>query len=172
MASEADKLHWEDMEVGRAFEYGAYPVTKDEIIEFARAYDPQAHHVDEEAAMLSLTQGLCASGWHSCAMVMRLMYDGYLKNAASLGAPGIDEVKWLKPVRPGHILKSRSVCTEKRVMGSRPHVGICRMRHEIMNQHGEVLMIMEHAQFLALRNPVSPSDAGKQSAGAKAGAAE
>ena len=163
MAAEGDKLHWEDIEVGQPFEYGAYPVTKDEIFAYAHAYDPQPHHIDEAAAMLSLTKGLCASGWHSCAMFMRVLYDGHLKGAASLGAPGIDEVKWLKPVRPGHVLSARSVCTEKRVMSSRPHVGICRMRHEILNQHGEVLMIMENAQLLAVRHP-APAAGGQPKA--------
>lgn len=149
------KLHWEDVEVGKAHTYGAYPVTKEEIFEFARAYDPQPHHIDEEAAKLSLVKGLCASGWHSCAMFMRLLYDGVLKNAASLGSSGIDEVKWMKPVRPGHILKARSVCLEKRLMNSRPGVGICKMRHEILNQDDELLMTMENAQFLAVRDPVA-----------------
>ena len=147
------KLHWEDVEVGKPNVYGAYPVTKEEIFAFARAYDPQPHHVDEAAAMLSLTKGLCASGWHTCAMFMRLLCDSVLKDAASLGAASIEEVKWIKPVRPGHILKARSVCTEKRLMNSRPGVGICKMKHEILNQHDELLMTMENAQFLAVRDP-------------------
>ena len=146
-------LHWEDVEVGRPNTYGAYTVTKDEIFEFARAYDPQPHHVDEEAARLSLTKGLCASGWHTCAMFMRILYDGVLKDAASLGASGIEEVKWIKPVRPGFVLKARSVCTGKRLMNSREGVGIAQMKHEILDQDDELLMTMENAQFLAVRNP-------------------
>ena len=146
-------LHWEDVEVGKPNTYGAYTVTKDEIFEFARAYDPQPHHVDEEAARLSLTKGLCASGWHTCAMFMRILYDGVLKDAASLGASGIEEVKWIKPVRPGFVLKARSVCTGKRLMNSREGVGIAQMKHEILNQDDELLMTMENAQFLAVRNP-------------------
>lgn len=163
-------LHWEDVEVGKPNTYGAYEVTKAEIFEFARAYDPQPHHIDEEAAKLSLVKGLCASGWHSCAMFMRLLYDGVLKNAASLGAPGIEEVKWMKPVRPGHVLKARSVCTSKRLMGSRPGVGICQMRHEILNQHDEVLMTMENAQFLAVRDPGAATAAVAAASRAKADA--
>ena len=147
-------LHWEDVEIGKPNTYGAYTVTKEEIFAFARAYDPQPHHVDEEAAKLSLTKGLCASGWHTCAMFMRILYDGVLKNAASLGASGIEEVKWIKPVRPGHILKARSVCTGKRLMNSRDGVGIAQMKHEILNQDDELLMTMENAQFLAVRDPV------------------
>ncbi len=163
MANEPDrKLHWEDVEVGHSRTYGAYEVTKEEIFEFARAYDPQPHHIDEEAAKLSLVKGLCASGWHSCAMFMRLLYDDVLKDAASLGAAGIEEVKWMKPVRPGHVLKARSVCVEKRLMNSRPGVGICKMRHEILNQHDELLMTMENAQFLAVRDPVAAKAAAGQ----------
>ena len=151
-------LHWEDVEVGKPNTYGAYTVTKDEIFEFARAYDPQPHHVDEEAARLSLTKGLCASGWHTCAMFMRILYDGVLKDAASLGASGIEEVKWIKPVRPGFVLKARSVCTGKRLMNSREGVGIAQMKHEILNQDDELLMTMENAQFLAVRNPAKARD--------------
>jgi acyl dehydratase len=145
--------HWDDVEVGKVETYGAYEVTKDEIFDYARRYDLQPHHVDEEAAKRSLVGGLCASGWHSCAMFMRVLCDGVLMRAASLGAPGIDEVKWSKPVRPGHVLSARSVCTGKRVMASRPNVGIAQMRHEIVNQHGELLMTMENPQFLAVREP-------------------
>jgi acyl dehydratase len=156
----ADKLHWEDVEVGKPATYGAYTVTKEDIFEFARAFDPQPHHVDEEAAKLSLVKGLCASGWHSCAMFMRLLWDGQLHRFASLGAAGIDEVKWMKPVRPGFVLKARSVCTSKRIMASRPGVGICQMRHEILNQNDELLMTMENAQFLAVRNSAAASQGG------------
>lgn len=145
--------HWDDVEVGRTETYGAYAVTKEEIFAFARAYDPQPHHIDEEAAKRSLVGGLCASGWHTCAMFMRVLYDGVLVRAASMGAPGIEEVKWSKPVRPGHVLSARSVCTGKRVLASRPSVGIAQMKHEIVNQHGDLLMTMENAQFLAVRDP-------------------
>lgn len=156
--------HWEDVETGVPESYGAYEVTREEIIAYARAYDPQPHHIDEEAAKRSLVGGLCASGWHSCAMFMRVLYDGVLAKAASLGAPGIEEVRWMKPVRPGHVLSARSVCTAKRVMGSRPNVGIAQMKHEIVNQHGEVLMTVENPQFLAVR------DAAKAAAAAPAAA--
>jgi acyl dehydratase len=149
----SSRLHWDDIAVDHPVTHGAYEVTKDDIFAYARAYDPQPHHVDEEAAKLSLTKGLCASGWHSCAMFMRLFYDGTLKNAASLGAAGIDEVKWLKPVRPGFVLKLRTTCLEKRLMRSRPGVGIAKMKHEMLNQHDEVLMSIENSQFMGVRDP-------------------
>ncbi|MGE3918844.1 MAG: MaoC/PaaZ C-terminal domain-containing protein, partial [Hyphomicrobiaceae bacterium] len=117
------KRHYEDIEVGAPLEYGAYPVTREEIFEFAHSYDPQPHHIDEEAAKLSLVKGLCASGWHSCAMFMRMLADGMLNDCAALGASAIDEVRWMKPVRPGHVLKARSTCQSKRLMRSRTGVG-------------------------------------------------
>ena len=147
--------HFEDILVGTPLAYGAYLVTKDDIVEFAREYDPQPHHVDEVAAMLSLTKGLCASGWHTCAIFMRMLYDGMLADCAALGASGIDEVKWLKPVRPGHVLNARSTCLEKRLMRSRTGVGICKMHHEIFNQHAELLMIMENSFFIAVSDPAA-----------------
>ena len=146
--------HFEDIEVGKPLEYGGYKVTKEEIFEFAHAYDPQPHHVDEEAAKLSLVKGLCASGWHTCAIFMRMLYDGMLVDCAALGASAIDETRWMKPVRPGHVLKARSTCLDKRVMRSRPGVGICKMRHEIMSQDDELLMTMENSFFIRVRNPV------------------
>jgi len=153
------KRHFEDIEVGKAHVYGAYTVTKDEIFEFAHAYDPQPHHIDEDAAKLSLVKGLCASGWHSCAIFMRMFYDGILADAASMGGPGIEEVQWKKPVRPGHVLKARSTCIEKRIMRSRPHIGICKMHHEVYNQDDELLMTMENSFFIGVRTPQAPSAA-------------
>ncbi|MFV0299048.1 MAG: MaoC family dehydratase [Hyphomicrobiaceae bacterium] len=150
---EPGRRHFEDIKVGISFEYGNYEVTREEIFAFAGEYDPQPHHLDEEAAKQTLVKGLCASGWHTCAMFMRMLYDGLLADSASLGASAIDEVQWRKPVRPGDVLKARSVCIGKRVMRSRPGVGICTMHHDIMNQHGEVLMVMDNAFFIAVRNP-------------------
>lgn len=157
-ADTSSKRHFEDIEVGKPYDYGAYEVTKDEIFEFAHAYDPQPHHIDEEAAKLSLVKGLCASGWHSCAMFMRTFYDGMLADSASMGGPAIDEVKWLKPVRPGHILKARSTCVEKRIMRSRPWIGICKMQHQMFNQDGELLMTMDNSFFIRVRHPEAPPE--------------
>ncbi len=161
MATDArSKRHYEDIALGSPYEYGAYPVTKEDIFAFAHEYDPQPHHIDEEAAKLSLVKGLCASGWHSCAMFMRIFYDGMLADAASMGGPAIDEVKWLKPVRPGHVLKARSTCLEKRVMRSRPGVGICKMKHEMLNQDDELLMTMQNSFFIAVRDPAAAGETG------------
>jgi acyl dehydratase len=163
MADETDKLHWEDIEIGKPVTYGRYEVTKDEIFEFAAAYDPQAHHLDEEVAKHGPTKGLCASGWHTCAMFMRLLCDGLLKNSTSLGAAGIEETKWLKPVRPGDVLSARSTCTEKRALRSRPGVGTARWSHEVLNQNGEVVMLSANAQFIRIRHPEKVSAEGGRS---------
>ena len=104
--SSGDKLHHEDLEVGKPYECGAKTVSKDEIIAFGRAYDPQPLHVDEEAAKKTLVGGLCASGWHTCTMMMRLVADGFLNRVASLGSPAVDEGRWMVPVRPGDVVKA------------------------------------------------------------------
>jgi acyl dehydratase len=146
-------IHWEDIAVGQTLEYGGYEVTKEQIFAFAGEFDPQPHHLDEEEAKKSLTRGLCASGWHTCAMFMRMMCDGYLAKAASLGAGGVDETKWVKPVRPGDVLKVRSTAVSKRVSQSRPHVGLIHFEHTILNDKDEVVMTSENTQFIAVRHP-------------------
>lgn len=145
--------YWDDVTVGKTVPFGRYVVSKEEIIAFARAFDPQPFHLDEEAAKSSLIGRLCASGWHSCAMLMRMLADDVLANAASLGSPGLEEVKWLKPVFPGDELTARYTCTSKRVLKSRPGVGICQILFEMLNQHGEVVMTWNAAQLLRVRNP-------------------
>src|SRR6202171_3412834 len=95
------RIYFEDIVPGSVTTYGPRIVTREEIIAFASEFDPQPMHLDEEAAKKTMLGGLSASGWHSCAIMMRGISHGFLVNAASMGAPGIDEVKWLKPVRPG-----------------------------------------------------------------------
>ena len=136
-------LHWEDFPIGDVREFGHHLVTAEDIVRFAKDFDPQPFHLDEEAAKLSLFKGLCASGWHTCAMAMRMMCDNYLSKAASLGSPGIDNLRWLKPVRPGDTLRLRLTVLETRPMESRPTVGITLSRWEVINQHGENVMTME-----------------------------
>ncbi len=137
------RLYWEDFPAGHSMAFGAYPVTKEAVIDFAQRYDPQPFHLDEEAARGSLFGGLCASGWHTCAMAMRMMCDEYLLEAASLGSPGIDELRWLKPVFPGDTLGMRMEVLQARPMASRPQVGLVQTRWELHNQHGEPVMTMQ-----------------------------
>ena len=148
-----DRIHLEDIEVGRAVTFGRFEVTKDDIIRYARAFDPQSIHLDEDAAKKSIVGGLCASGFHSCAMMMRMFADDVLNRATSLGSPGIDEVRWLRPVRPGDVLSARFTCSEKRELASRPGVGIAKIKIEMLNQKGEALMTWQSNQLLRVREP-------------------
>ena len=119
------------------------PVTRDAVLAFAREFDPQPFHLDEDAAKASLFGGLSASGWHTCAMAMRMMCDAYLLNSASLGSPGIDHLKWVKPVYPGDTLSVRFTVLEARPMASRPGVGLIRSQWDVCNQRGEVVLSMQ-----------------------------
>ena len=136
-------LYWEDFPVGQVRVFGAMPVTRDAVLAFARQFDPQPFHLDEEAAKASLFGGLSASGWHTCAMAMRMMCDAYLLDSASLGSPGMDQLKWVKPVYPGDTLSVRFTVLDARPMASRPGVGLIRSLWEVCNQHGEVVMDMQ-----------------------------
>jgi len=145
------RLFWEDFPVGHVQEFGHAEVTRDAVLEFAGRYDPQPFHLDEEAAKASLFGGLCASGWHTAAMAMRMMCDQYLLDTASLGSPGIDELRWRKPVFPGDTLRMRLEVVEARPMASRPGVGLAKMAWTVFNQHGEPVMTMNGWNMLGRR---------------------
>ena len=136
------ELTFEDFEPGRVFELGAREVTEEEIVAFARAWDPQPFHVDPEAAQESIFCGLIASGWHTGAMWMRLYVDSLLVGAASMGSPGIEELRWLAPVRPGDTLKGRLTVLEATPSERRPDRGTIRIRGEMINQDGVIVMSM------------------------------
>jgi len=136
-------LYWEDFEVGRVREFGATTVTRDAVIDFARQFDPQPFHLDDAAAAASPFGRLAASGWHTCAMAMRMMCDDYLLDSSSLGSPGIDSLRWLKPVYPGDTLSVRLEVLEARPMKSRPEIGLVRSRWQVLNQHHEAVLAME-----------------------------
>jgi acyl dehydratase len=146
-------IYFEDIRVGEPMTFGAHAVTAEAIKAFARRYDPQPIHLDETAAAASIVGGLCASGFHSCAIMMRMLCDHFLLRAASLGAPGLDYCHWKKPVRPGHILSIRIQATEKRVMASRPHVGLSQAIYDVVDQTGEVLLSSACPQMLRVRDP-------------------
>ena len=136
-------LYWEDFVVGERVELGEKTVSRDEFIVFASKYDPQPFHVDEARARTSMFGGLIASGWHTCALVMRMMCDAYLLDAASVGSPGIDNLKWLKPVRPGDRIRAFRSTLESRAMKSRPEIGLVKSLWEVFNQNEELVMTME-----------------------------
>jgi len=137
------RLYWEDFPAGHAMEFGGLPVSRDAVLAFAQQFDPQPFHTDEDAAKASLFGGLCASGWHTCAMAMRMMCDAYLLESASLGSPGIDALRWLKPVFPGDTLRVRMEVQEARPMNSRPGVGLVRSAWTVSNQQDEPVLTME-----------------------------
>lgn len=148
----------EDYTVGDIHEFGAYEVTEEEILEFANKYDPQYFHVDAEAAKESWFGGLIASGWHTCAITMRMLVDAMEGRAHSLGSPGVDEVRWRKPVRHGDILSVKSEVAELRPSRSRPGVGSLHQDMTVSNQRGEVVMTFKSIGILKCR-PASGTDA-------------
>jgi acyl dehydratase len=136
-------IFWEDMQPGSVRELGSASLSAEEIKAFARQYDPQPFHVDEEAGRRSIFGGLCASGWQTCGLAMRLTVDNLLSHSSSQGSPGLENVKWLKPVFPGDQLSLRHTVLEARTMRSRPDTGLSRARWELFNQHGDKVMEME-----------------------------
>lgn len=147
---------FEDFQVGDALPLAPHAVTPEAVTAFAAMFDPQPMHLDEAAARETLLGGLSASGWHTCAMFMRMMCDGFLLNSTSLGAPAVDTLKWLKPVRPGDTLTGRSIVLETRASKSRPDMGVVRFRHEIENQAGDIVMWMENPIMFARRAEAKP----------------
>jgi acyl dehydratase len=148
------QFYFEDFVPGDIAQYGPRTVTRDEIVEFAAEFDPQPMHLDEEAARASMLGGLSASGWHTCAFLMRMICDWFILDSASMGAPGVDEVRWLKPVRPGDALTLRRTAVEARVSNSRPEMGFVKFLYELINQNGELVMTLTSPAMLRLRAPV------------------
>ena len=136
----SEKQYFEDIEVGQSQEFGDYEVTREEIIEFASKYDPQPFHLSEEAGKAMIFGGLCASGWHTCSMVMRMVVDFMPKDSVSMGSPGVDELRWLKPVFPGDRLRVRSTVLDKRESRSRPEMGSVFLLNEAYNQKDECVV--------------------------------
>jgi len=133
-------MQFEAMEVGMVRNFGAYEVTEEEIIEFATKYDPQPFHLDHEAAKHSLFGGLCASGWHTCAMAMSMLVADMAEHGSSLGSPGVDSLRWKKPVYPGDVLSVRMETLETRASESRPKVGFVTGKTTVLNQNGDEVM--------------------------------
>jgi len=147
------KYFWEDFYPGQVREIGGYSLSEVEIIEFGRKYDPQPFHTDAEKAKQTFFGGLIASGWQTASLCMRMICDQYLLEAASMGSPGVDEVRWVKPVRPGDTLRLKSTVLETRASTSRPDMGTVRSRSEVYNQHGELVMHMSGVGMFRRRSP-------------------
>ena len=142
---------FEDFVVGDTIALGKKHVTAAEIIEFASEFDYQPMHLDEEAGKASILGGLSASGWHTCCMFMRMMCDGFLLDSTSQGSPGIDYVRWKKPVLAGDTLTGTSTVTAKRTSASRPGLGFVTVEHALINQHGETVLELRNSGMFLTR---------------------
>ena len=154
-------LTFEDFPPGRFGTFGPRHVTREEILVFAAEFDPQPMHLDEEAAKLSLLKGLSASGWHLCSIMMRMMVDGFVGRAASLGSPGVNEVRWLAPLRPGDDLLLDVDVMEARVSRSRPETGIVMFRSMVRNAAGHTLCEMVSPIIIGRRGSASVRQDGR-----------
>ena len=144
--------YFEDFHVGDTFDLGTTPqITADEIITFARQFDPQPFHLDAEQAKSSLFGQLVASGWHTVSLLMRLLVDGFLNETISMGSPGVDEVRWLRPLRPGDALHARFSVLEATPSKSRPTMGVIRSKCEAFNQDDELVMTLVGIHFVGRR---------------------
>jgi acyl dehydratase len=148
---------FEDYRPGLVLQFGAVAVDEAEVVEFARRYDPQPFHVDAGAAAAGAYGGLIASGWHTGSLMMRLLVEHYLSPASSLGSPGLDELRWLAPVRPGDVLSVRVTILETRRSRSKPDRGLVRSRIEVLNQRGEVVMSMLALNLTRCRDRSPPA---------------
>ncbi len=149
------RFFWEDFPIGQVREFGAHRVTREAVLAFAQEFDPQPFHLDDAAAEASLFGRLAASGWHTCAMAMRMMCDAYLLESASLGSPGLEKLSWKKPVYPGDTLHVRLEVLESRALASRPEVGMIRSRWDVMNQDGDPVLTMEGFGMFRRRTPAA-----------------
>jgi acyl dehydratase len=131
------QLHWEDFTQGRVFEHGPRRLPRDEMIAFAQQFDPQPMHLDEDAARATMMGGLAASGWYVCCILMRMCVDAFVGDSTSMGAPGVDEVRWLLPVRPDDELHLKATVLETRASKSRPDMGLVRFEFELFNGAGQ-----------------------------------
>src|SRR5262249_51701040 len=139
---ESITLYLQEFKVGDTFQFAPHTFTRDEIITFGRQYDPQPFHVDEAAASASIYGGLIASGWQTVGVTFRLAVEGLIHRVASMGSPGVDEVRWLKPVRPGDTVTASGEVLEVRPSASKPDRGVIRVRYQAVNQRGETVLTM------------------------------
>ena len=153
-------LTFEDFKPGHFGTFGPRRVTRQEILAFAAEFDPQPMHLDEEAAKHSMLKGLSGSGWHLCSIIMRMMFDGFIGRTASMGSPGVSELRWLAPLRPGDDLTLAIDVTEARVSRSRPETGIVTFRATARNASGQALCEMVSPIMVARRAAAAAEQAG------------
>ena len=160
----AVRYYWEDLQPGSVRELGTVSPSAEEIKEFAEQFDPQPFHLDEHAGKRSMFGGLCASGWHTCAMAMRLTVDNFLRESASMGSPGLESLRWLQPVYPDDQLTLQHTILESRPLRKRPDVGLVRSRWEMFNQNGEKVLEMEGYGMFGRRHPATAEEIAKYEA--------
>ncbi|OYX75129.1 MAG: dehydratase [Rhizobiales bacterium 32-66-11] len=146
-------IFWEDFVEGEVKTFGSYEVTEDEIIAFASEFDAQPMHLDAAAGKASMLGGLAASGWHTCAIMMRLMCDGFLLRAAGQGSPGVTETKWREPIFPGDVVTLRRTVLQSRSSKSRPDLGLVTLKLELLKPAGSVALEQECVVLFSRRNP-------------------
>ncbi len=147
------KYHFEDFRAGDVRIYGPRRITRAEIVAFAAEFDPQPMHMDEAAASATLLGGLAASGWHSCAILMRMIADGFILDSSSMGGPGIEQVRWLKPLRPDTDVRVRATVLEARPSNSRPQVGFVKFRFELIDANDVAIAEMIPTIWFGRRAP-------------------
>ncbi len=149
--------YFEDYVVGTKSSFGRYEVTREEVIEFASKYDPQPFHLSDEAAAKTYFGRLSASGWHTCAMLMRMLVENMKdQKTASLGSPGLESLQWKKPVYPGDVLRVETELFEKRRSKSRPEMGITKSRVKVFNQHDDLVLESVNLGLVGVRDPSAP----------------
>jgi acyl dehydratase len=148
-------LYFEDMVVGTKAAFGVYAVTREEVVEFASRFDPQPFHLNDEAAAQTFFGRMSASGMHTCAMTMKMMVDHWQQGnpVASLGSPGVDNLRWIKPVYPGDILRLETELVEKRQSQSKPEMGFIKSRVSVFNQKDDVVMTMVTNGIIRVKSP-------------------
>ncbi|CAM2178017.1 MaoC family dehydratase [Paraburkholderia sacchari] len=146
-------VSYEDLEVGKAYEIGSHTFGREEIVQFAQQFDPQPFHLSEAAGEASHFGGLVASGWHTCSVMMGLLVRNFLEGSTSMGSPGIDEIRWIKPVRVGDTITLTNNIVSKRVSQSKPDRGIVETRWEGRNQHGEIVVTVNSKGLFGLARP-------------------
>lgn len=148
--------YFEDLVVGKVNRFGAYAVTREDVIDFAGKFDPQPFHLNDEAAAQTHFGRVSASGWHTCAMTMRMLVDNLtLRGHQGLGSPGVDEIRWLRPVYPGDTLRCENQLLEKRRSRSKPSMGLIRSMTRVLNQNDEVVMTLIANGMVQVRDPSS-----------------
>ena len=149
------KYYWEDFKPGAVAIYGPRLVTREEIVAFAAEFDPQPMHLDEAAASATLLGGLAASGWHVSSLIMRMMADGFIVDSSSMGGPGVEEMRWLAPLRPGTQIRLRATVLESRPSKSRPEMGLAKFRYEMLDDADNAIATMVATAMFGRRESAS-----------------